>query len=53
MIENKDNLIVAGEIYLRNFSFYGIEYFIQLDEKRIKKAGHRIAAETIVKELKW
>jgi len=29
--------IAAGEIYLRNYSFYGIEYFIQLDEKRIKK----------------
>lgn len=29
--------IIAGEVYLRNFSFYGIEYFIQLDEKRIKK----------------
>jgi lysophospholipase L1-like esterase len=28
---------IAGEIYLRNFSFYGIEYFIQLDEKRIEK----------------
>jgi len=29
--------IVVGEVYLRNFSFYGIEYFIQLDEKKIKK----------------
>lgn len=28
---------IAGEIYLRDFSFYGIEHFIQLEEKKIKK----------------
>jgi len=29
--------IIAGEIYLREFSFYGIRYFIQLDNSKIKK----------------
>jgi len=29
--------IALGEVYLRNLSFYGAEYSIQLDENRVKK----------------
>lgn len=35
--------LLLGELYLRNFSFYGIEHFIQFDESELKQInGNKI-----------